>query len=146
MSWCSKHTAPLLVMFYRRLINSAAIELTPRLLCCQSSSVSQMPESAVWSGLLRSRRILCRGANGAESCGVAATAVEVSPGQLKAQLTKPLGWGPTEWGPIPFLPSPAVLVSRMEKQWGPLDSYRGLATTAGGGPSSILFIPVRILL
>ena len=47
-------------------------------------------------------------------------------------LTYPGGWGPTEWGPIPFLPERDVLVANLERQWGQLDSYRGIATSAAG--------------
>jgi magnesium chelatase subunit H len=51
-------------------------------------------------------------------------AAEVSPKQLSDLLTFPASWGPSEWGPIPYLPSEDVLVKRMEKQWGALASYR----------------------
>jgi len=47
-------------------------------------------------------------------------------------LTFPHTWGPTEWGPIPYLPSEDVLVKRMEKQWGSLHSYRGINSTTRG--------------
>ena len=47
-------------------------------------------------------------------------------------LTYPPDWGPTEWGPIPFLPEADVLVSSMERQWGDLAAYRGIATSAAG--------------
>ena len=47
-------------------------------------------------------------------------------------LTYPDSWGPTEWGPIPFLPERDVLVTNMERQWGQLDSYRGISTSAAG--------------
>ena len=47
-------------------------------------------------------------------------------------LTYPASWGPTEWGPIPFLPERDVLVANMERQWGQLDSYRGISTSAAG--------------
>lgn len=47
-------------------------------------------------------------------------------------LTFPHTWGPTEWGPIPYLPSEDVLVKRMEKQWGSLHSYRGINSTIRG--------------
>ena len=40
---------------------------------------------------------------------------------------------PTKWGPTPELPDYDVLVRRMEKTWGPLDSYSGLATAPGKG-------------
>ena len=48
-------------------------------------------------------------------------------------LNFPESWGPTEWGPIPFPPDDDVLVRRMEKAWGPLGSYNGLATVPGKG-------------
>ena len=63
--------------------------------------------------------------------GVAVAGENVSPKRLKEWLSFPESWGPTEFGPIPFLPTPDVLVRRMEKAWGPLDSYNGLATTQG---------------
>ena len=44
----------------------------------------------------------------------------------------PASWGPTEWGPISFLPSHDLLVANMERQWGDLDKYRGLGTSAKG--------------
>jgi hypothetical protein len=47
-------------------------------------------------------------------------------------LTFPATWGPTEWGPMPFLPSEDALVRRMEAQWGSLLSYRGINSTASG--------------
>lgn len=56
-------------------------------------------------------------------------------------LTFPPTWGPTEWGPIPYLPSEDVLVRRMEKQWGSLHSYRGINSTLRG---SLLIPGVQI--
>lgn len=53
--------------------------------------------------------------------------------QLQDALTYPPEWGPTDWGPIPFLPDPDILVNNMEKSWGDLDSYSGIATSASGG-------------
>lgn len=47
-------------------------------------------------------------------------------------LTYPPDWGPSEWGPIPFLPEADVLVSSMERQWGDLAAYRGIATSVAG--------------
>ncbi len=49
-------------------------------------------------------------------------------------LLYPEEWGPTEWGPIPFLPSADLLVRKLEKQWGPLEGYKGLRTTSQGDP------------
>lgn len=50
--------------------------------------------------------------------GVTCGAAGVTPNQLKEWLTFPESWGPTEWGPIPFLPDNTLLVDRMENQWG----------------------------
>lgn len=75
---------------------------------------------------------VCRGAGDAEAFGAAAVAAEVDHHRLKEMLTYPPEWGPTEWGPIPFLPEADVLVSSMERQWGDLASYRGIATSASG--------------
>jgi magnesium chelatase subunit H len=56
--------------------------------------------------------------------GFTVSAVEMTAPQLKSLLMYPESWGPTEWGPIPFLPDNDILVKRMEKQWGDLRSYR----------------------
>ena len=77
-------------------------------------------------------RVYYRGAGDAEAFGAKAAAAEVGHKQLKDMLTYPASWGPTEWGPIPFLPEPDVLVSSMERQWGDLAAYRGIATSASG--------------
>ena len=74
-----------------------------------------------------------RGAGKAEAFGATAVAAEVDHTRLKQMLTYPADWGPTDWGPIPFLPDPDVLVSSMERQWGDLAAYRGIATSASGG-------------
>lgn len=76
-----------------------------------------------------------QGAGAAAEYGVQVVAREVSAGELKQMLTFPDSWGPTEWGPIPFLPEKDILVEKMESQWGALDRYRGIATTAS---SSVL--------
>jgi len=60
----------------------------------------------------------------------------VSPKRLRELLTYPVGWGPSEWGPISFLPQHDLLVANMERQWGDLDKYRGLSTSAKGETSS----------
>ncbi|KAL0032609.1 hypothetical protein WJX77_010520 [Trebouxia sp. C0004] len=73
-----------------------------------------------------------RGAGGAEAFGGTAVAAEIDHLQLKQMLTYPPHWGPTEWGPIPFLPEADVLVRSMERQWGDLATYRGIATSAAG--------------
>ncbi|GMH35161.1 hypothetical protein BSKO_03029 [Bryopsis sp. KO-2023] len=72
------------------------------------------------------------GSGSAEQYGVQAAAAEVAPRELKEMLTYPEEWGPWEWGPIPFLPENDILVQRVEKQWGKLERYRGLSTTAKG--------------
>ena len=74
----------------------------------------------------------CSGAGDAEKFGARAAAADVSPKRLKELLTYPASWGPSEWGPISFLPEHDLLVSNMERQWGDLDKYRGLATSAKG--------------
>lgn len=73
-----------------------------------------------------------RGAGEAEKQGFKAVAVDIPPKRLKEMLTYPASWGPTEWGPIPFLPEPDVLVKNMERQWGELGKYKGIATSAAG--------------
>jgi magnesium chelatase subunit H len=65
--------------------------------------------------------------------GVEVAGANVSPAQLKKWLAFPKSWGPTEWGPIPFLPEPDILVRKMEAAWGPLENYLGLATAPGKG-------------
>ena len=65
--------------------------------------------------------------------GVSIAGEDVSPARLKQWLRFPDDWGPTEWGPMPFLPASDVLVRNMEKAWGPLESYNGLATVPGKG-------------
>jgi magnesium chelatase subunit H len=64
--------------------------------------------------------------------GVTPAAAEISPSQLREMLTFPPDWGPTEWGPIPYLPDNDVLVKRMEAQWGNLNAYRGINSTMNG--------------
>ena len=65
------------------------------------------------------------------------SAVNVAPKTLKRWLSFPTTWGPTEWGPMPYLPSHDVLVRKMERAWGPLESYAGLCTTPGGKGSFV---------
>ena len=55
---------------------------------------------------------LHRGAGDAEAFGLRAAAADMSPKQLKEHLTFPQTWGPTEWGPISFLPDHDILVSQ----------------------------------
>ena len=38
---------------------------------------------------------------------------------------------------MPYLPSHDVLVRKMERAWGPLESYAGLCTTPGGKGSFV---------
>jgi hypothetical protein len=59
-------------------------------------------------------------------------AAEVPPRELRTALHFDEHWGPTEWGPIPFLPKPDLLVEAMENAWGDLYKYRGLNSTANG--------------
>ncbi|WIA16841.1 hypothetical protein OEZ85_013777 [Tetradesmus obliquus] len=73
------------------------------------------------------------GGGPAAAWGVSAAAAEISPSQLRSMLTFPSTWGPTEWGPMPYLPDDDVLVKRMEAQWGSLHSYRGINSTMSGG-------------
>ena len=73
-----------------------------------------------------------RGAGDAAEAGFQAIAAEVTPRELRDQLTFPPAFGATEWGPIPFLPDPDLLVQRMEAAWGDLDRYGGISTTAAG--------------
>ena len=86
--------------------------------------------------------VVHRGAGDAEAFGATAVAAEVNHNQLKQMLTYPPDWGPTEWGPIPFLPQPDVLVSSMERQWGELAVYRGIATSATGKPIFSPLLPI----
>ena len=57
---------------------------------------------------------------------------EIAPRELREALAFPEDYGPSEWGPIPYLPDPDFLVQRMESQWGDLLSYRGISTSAAG--------------
>ena len=66
----------------------------------------------------------------AASFGAAAAAADVPAAQLRDWLSFPQSWGPTEWGPIPFLPPNDILVTRMEANWGDL---RKQAASGGGG-------------
>ena len=70
-------------------------------------------------GKLRCAQAVCatcfsaahRGAGEAEAFGLRAAAADMTPKQLKEHLTFPQTWGPTEWGPISFLPDHDILVS-----------------------------------
>jgi len=57
---------------------------------------------------------------------------DVSPSRLKEWLEYPREWGPSEWGPQPTLPDSKFLLKNLEKQWGSLDAYQGLGTSADG--------------
>lgn len=77
--------------------------------------------------------VVAHGAGPAAQFGVQAVATDIPAARLKEMLTYPDGWGPTEWGPIPFLPEPDILVRKMEGQWGDLSQYRsGLSTSTSG--------------
>ena len=64
--------------------------------------------------------------------GATVLASDISPATLRSWLSFPSAWGPTEWGPLPFLPPADVLPRRLEKQWGALEGYRGIATASDG--------------
>lgn len=64
--------------------------------------------------------------------GASVAATEVRPASLRDTLAFDDKWGPTEWGPIPFLPPADMLVRNMEAAWGDLDKYRGLNSTSSG--------------
>ncbi len=60
-------------------------------------------------------RVVARGAAGVlattpGTVGVQPMAQEIPGKALSEMLMFPEGWGPTEWGPIPFLPTPDILV------------------------------------
>lgn len=67
--------------------------------------------------------------------GAVAAADDVPASKLREWLSFPASWGPTEWGPIPFLPPNDILVRRMEANWGDL-SRQTAATQAAGLPTS----------
>ncbi|XRB01360.1 magnesium-chelatase subunit ChlH [Pycnococcus provasolii] len=56
----------------------------------------------------------------------------VSPSLLKEWLSFPESYGPTEWGPLPFLPSSDLMVRNMQSAWGDLRAYRGIKTAQDG--------------
>ena len=61
------------------------------------------------------------GAGDAEAAGFRVVAAEISPQQLRSALTYPPAFGPTEWGPIPYLPDPDLLVQvTMPGRFAPL--------------------------
>jgi len=73
------------------------------------------------------------GARSAAHFGAVAAAADVPAAQLRDWLSFPPAWGPTEWGPIPFLPPSDILVRRMEANWG--DLRRQTQAAAGGLPT-----------
>merc|ERR1719482_2346105 len=92
--------------------------------------------------------------SGLAASGVRAEADEVSAGELKDWLRFPATWGPTEWGPINYLPSRDILVDRLERQWGNLGTQSpGVLGTTSSGSSLVpglqvgsVFIGVQPLL
>lgn len=89
---------------------------------------------------LESPAVVARGAAAASKAftpsvsefGAAVAATEVPPASLRDSLAFDDTWGPTEWGPIPFLPPSDMLSNNMEAAWGTLDKYRGLNSTSSG--------------
>merc|ERR1719482_1357470 len=76
--------------------------------------------------------------SGLAASGVRAEADEVSAGELKDWLRFPATWGPTEWGPINYLPSRDILVDRLERQWGNLGTQSpGVLGTTSSGSSLV---------
>ena len=77
-------------------------------------------------------------ASGLAACGVRPEADEVPASELKEWLRFPETWGPTEWGPITYLPSRDVLVDRLERQWGNLGTQSpGVLGTTSSGSSLV---------
>jgi len=64
---------------------------------------------------------------------------DVAPASLRASLAFPEHWGPSEWGPIPFLPDEHALSRSMERAWGSLDRYAGIrsAISLEGAPLAV---------
>ena len=76
--------------------------------------------------------------DGLRSRGVAVAAEEVSPAQLREWLEFPEAWGPSEWGPIPYLPPRDDLVAKMEAQWGTLGAQQpGVLGVTGDGAALV---------
>lgn len=86
--------------------------------------------------------ILCRGIEYSRAkleddltsdLGASVSGTDMVAEQLKKYITFDESWGPNEWGPLPFLPSPDILVNKMESAWGDISKYRaGLSTTTSG--------------
>ena len=71
------------------------------------------------------------GAGAAAAMGARAVAADVSSARLKQGLTFPETWGPTEWGPIPFLPD-------NDSEWTGVGAGPGaLVLAAAGGSAGI---------
>ena len=68
----------------------------------------------------------------AAAVGAEVVREEVSPSELSRWLSFPEHWGPTEWGPLPYLPDSKILLDRLEQQWGQLGSPGQLGATPDG--------------
>lgn len=74
---------------------------------------------------------------GVDAAAAQVAGQDVSAATLRSWLTLPDTWGPDEWGPVPTLPPPDLLVARMERAWGSLETYTGMraaVSSPGGGP------------
>ena len=100
---------------------------------------------------LEAAPVAARGLAGAAAAlagrGVDVAGQDVSAATLRSWLTLPDTWGPGEWGPVPTLPPPDLLVSRMERAWGSLDTYTGIRAAVaapGGGPGVLSVAGLRL--
>ena len=75
--------------------------------------------------------LLTAGVGDAARYGATPTPGEVSPSTLKDWLSFSPRSGPSDWGPIPFLPSPDILVRRLDAQWT-VGSPTNICHSAGG--------------
>lgn len=92
--------------------------------------------------MLSQEDVICRGIDYSKDkfdesikneLGAAICGTDIVSEQLKNYITFDESWGPNEWGPLPFLPSPDILVKKMESAWGDISKYRaGLSTTTSG--------------
>jgi magnesium chelatase subunit H len=88
-------------------------------------------EELTCRGINHVRKVL--GEDVASSLGATVAGTDMVAERLKEYLTFDEAWGPTEWGPMPFLPAPDLLVTKMEAAWGDLGKYRsGFSTTTSG--------------
>jgi magnesium chelatase subunit H len=94
--------------------------------------VAQEDQRALSQGAVGIKAAAAAAGAGEGGANVTITAADITPAALKQYLTFPQGYGPTEWGPIPFLPDSRILVQRLEKQWGELGKYRGICTSNTG--------------